>query len=314
MAKYRSKLPQLGGALFLSDGGIETSLIFLDGIDLPYFAAFDLLKAKEGRESLRKYYRPYLELAKTRGLGFVLESPTWRASREWGEKLGYTAADIAKINRRAIDLMAELRANYETKTSPIVISGCIGPRGDGYDAGKIMTPEEAQRYHELQVKVFSETEADMVSAITMTNVSEAIGLARAAAAAGMPVAISFTVETDGRLPTGQSLKDAITKVDVATGDDAPAYFMINCAHPTHFQSVLTSKEPWTARIRGVRANASKRSHAELDNSTDLDPGNPVELGAQYRDLRRLLPKLNVFGGCCGTDHRHLREIAKATAA
>jgi S-methylmethionine-dependent homocysteine/selenocysteine methylase len=313
MAKYRSRLPQLGGELFLSDGGIETSLIFLDGIELPYFAAFDLLKTKEGRESLRKYYRPYLELAKSRGTGFVLESPTWRASQDWGEKLGYDAAEIAKFNRRAIDLMAELRKSYETIDTPIVISGCIGPRGDGYDPGKIMSPEEAQRYHSQQVKVFSETEADMVSAITMTNVNEAVGLARAAAAAGLPVTISFTVETDGSLPTGQALKDAILEVDAATGG-APAYFMINCAHPTHFQNVLRGKEPWIERIRGLRANASKRSHAELDNSTDLDAGNPVELGAQYRDLRRLLPRLNVFGGCCGTDHRHLTEIAKATAA
>lgn len=313
MAKYRSKLPQLGGELFLSDGGIETSLIFLDGIELPYFAAFDLLKTKEGRQSLRKYYRPYLELAKSRGLGFVLESPTWRASKDWGEKLGYSADEIAKINRRAIDLMVELRDAYETRTSPIVISGCIGPRGDGYDPGKIMSPEEAQRYHAHQVEAFSRTEADMVSAITMTNVNEAIGLTRAVKAAGMPVAISFTVETDGRLPTGQTLKDAIHETDTVTGE-APAYFMINCAHPSHFQSVVNSKEPWIARIRGLRANASKRSHAELDNSPDLDAGDPVELGAQYRDLRRLLPKLNVLGGCCGTDHRHLMEIAKATIA
>jgi S-methylmethionine-dependent homocysteine/selenocysteine methylase len=314
MAKYRSKLPQLGGELFLSDGGIETSLIFLDGIELPYFAAFDLLKTKEGRESLRKYYMPYLELAKSRGLGFVLESPTWRASQDWGQKLGYSAEEIAKINRKAIDLMVELRDRYQTTaTSPIVISGCIGPRGDGYDPGNIMSPDEAQHYHSLQVKVFRETEADMVSAITMTNVNEAIGLTRAAAAAGMPVSISFTLETDGRLPTGQALKDAVLEVDAAT-KGAPAYFMINCAHPTHFQNVLNVKEPWIGRIRGLRANASKRSHAELDNSTDLDPGNPAELGAQYGDLRRLLPKLNVFGGCCGTDHRHLTEIAKATAA
>jgi homocysteine S-methyltransferase len=313
MAKYRSKLPQLDGALFLSDGGIETSLIFLDGIELPYFAAFDLLKTKEGRQSLRKYYQPYLELAKSRGLGFVLESPTWRASKEWGKKLGYSADEVAKINRRAIDLMVELRDAYETRTSPIVISGCIGPRGDGYDAGKIMSPEEAQRYHAQQIEAFNEAEADMVSALTMTNVNEAIGLTRAASTAGMPVAISFTVETDGRLPTGQTLKDAINETDTATGE-APAYYMINCAHPSHFQSIVNSKEPWIARIRGLRANASKRSHAELDNSTDLDAGNPAELGVQYRDLRRLLPKLNVLGGCCGTDHRHLAEIAKATAA
>ena len=312
MAKYRSKLPQLAGKLFLSDGGIETSLIFLDGIELPYFAAFDLLKSEDGRESLRKYYIPYLELAKSRGVGFILESPTWRASQDWGEKLGYSAAKIKDANRKAIDLMAELRSKYESERSPMVISGCIGPRGDGYDPGKIMSPEEAERYHALQVRVFSDTEADMVSAITMTNVNEAIGLARAAAAAGMPVAISFTVETDGKLPTGQPLKEAIEQVDSATAG-APAYFMINCAHPTHFESVLAADEPWTGRIRGVRANASTRSHAELDNAPDLDAGDPVELARQYATLRTMLPRLNVLGGCCGTDHRHLTEIAKAAA-
>ncbi|HEY7764760.1 MAG TPA: homocysteine S-methyltransferase family protein, partial [Aestuariivirgaceae bacterium] len=223
MAKYRSKLPQLAGKLFLSDGGIETSLVFLDGIELPYFAAFDLLKSAEGRESLRKYYVPYLELAKSRGIGFILESPTWRSSPDWGEKLGYSAANIKDINRKAIDLMVELRSKYESERSPMVISGCIGPRGDGYDPGKIMGPEEAERYHSLQAGVFSQTEADMVSAMTMTNVNEAIGLARAAGASGMPVVISFTVETDGKLPTGQPLKEAVEQVDGATGG-APAYF------------------------------------------------------------------------------------------
>jgi S-methylmethionine-dependent homocysteine/selenocysteine methylase len=310
MAKYRSKLPQLSGAIFLSDGGIETSLIFLEGIELPYFAAFDLLKSEKGRNALRKYYEPYAQLAKTKRIGFILESPTWRASADWGDKLGYSVETLAEINREAIGLMAELRGEYETGSSPMVISGCIGPRGDGYDPGKIMTPDEAERYHAMQIGVFSRTEADMVTAITMTNANEAIGLARAAKTAKMPVVISFTLETDGRLPTGQQLKEAIVQVDEATGA-APAYYMINCAHPTHFEPIFKSKEAWTGRIRGLRANASKRSHAELDNSTDLDAGNPVELAGQYRDLRKRLPRLNVLGGCCGTDHRHIAEIAKA---
>jgi S-methylmethionine-dependent homocysteine/selenocysteine methylase len=312
MAKYRSNLPQLNGELFLSDGGIETSLIFLDGIELPYFAAFDLLKNEDGRNALRKYYAPYAELATSKGVGFILESPTWRASPDWGEKLGYRADALAEINRQAIDLMSQLRSKYETPKSVIVISGCVGPRGDGYDAGRIMTPEEAERYHAMQIGIFSQTEADMICAITMTNVNEAIGVTRAAKAAGMPVAISFTVETDGRLPSGQTLQQAITAVDDATGAQ-PAYFMVNCAYPTHFSNVLEEREPWTARIRGLRANASKRSHAELDSAADLDAGNPIELAAQYREMRRRLPNLNVLGGCCGTDHRHIKEIAETVA-
>jgi S-methylmethionine-dependent homocysteine/selenocysteine methylase len=311
MAKYRANLPQLEGAIFLSDGGIETSLVFLEGIQLPYFAAFDLLKNDQGWDALRKYYAPYAQLARVKGVGFILESPTWRASADWGEKLGYSGEALADINRKAIDLMAELRSEYETVSSPMVISGCLGPRGDGYNPGKIMNPTEAERYHSMQIGVFSKTEADMVTALTMTNVNEAIGLARAAKAAEMPVAISFTLETDGRLPTGQQLKEAVAQVDDDATDGAPVYYMINCAHPTHFDELFKSNEPWTGRIRGLRANASKRSHSELDNATDLDPGNPGELARQYRDLRQRLPKLNVLGGCCGTDYRHIAEIAKA---
>jgi len=313
MAKYRAKLPQLGGSVFLTDGGIETSLIFLDGIDLPYFAAFDLLKSPEGRSALRKYYSPYAQLAKNRNMGFVLESPTWRASADWGKKLGYGRDALARINSDAIALMAELRAQYETPHSPVVISGCVGPRGDGYDPGKVMSVEEARRYHAQQIDVFSTTEADMVTAITMTNVNEAVGVTLAAKAVQMPVVISFTLETDGRLPTGQSLEDAIIAVDSAT-NAAPAYFMINCAHPTHFSEILGGNEAWAKRIRGLRANASKRSHAELDNATDLDAGDPKELAALYDELYRRLPSLTVLGGCCGTDHRHIEEIAMATAA
>jgi S-methylmethionine-dependent homocysteine/selenocysteine methylase len=313
MAKYRAKLPQLAGNVFLTDGGIETSLIFLDGIALPYFAAFDLLKSEEGRSALRKYYSPYAQLAQARNMGFVLESPTWRASADWGEKLGYGKEALARINRDAIALMAELRAQYETPRSPMVISGCVGPRGDGYDPGKVMSVEEARRYHAQQIDVFGTTQVDMVTAITMTNVDEAVGVALAAKNAQMPVVISFTLETDGRLPTGQSLKDAIIAVDSATGA-APAYFMINCAHPTHFSDMVGGNDAWTKRIRGLRANASKRSHAELDNATDLDAGDPKELAALYGELCKRLPGLTVLGGCCGTDHRHIEQIAITSGA
>jgi len=192
----------------------------------------------------------------------------------------------------------------------MVISGCVGPRGDGYDPAHVMSAEEAERYHAEQIRVFAATAADVVTAITMTNVPEAIGVTRAARAAGMPVVISFTVETDGRLPTGDSLKDAIERVDAATGE-GPAYYMINCAHPTHFEGALAGGEPWARRLRGLRANASTKSHAELDEAEELDDGNPAELGAQYRALRDRLPHLVVLGGCCGTDHRHIGAIASA---
>lgn len=307
--RYRHSLPQRGGALFLTDGGIETTLIFQDGFDLPYFAAFHLLRDGKGREALMRYYERYIAIAKADGMGFVLESPTWRASTDWGGKLGYSAADIVAVNRDSLQLMHDLRARHETATSPMVVSGCIGPRGDGYDPGQSMTPQDAEAYHRLQIGALADAGADMVSAITMTNADEAIGITRAAMKAGMPVVISFTVETNGRLPTGQSLVDAICEVDVVTGN-APAYYMINCAHPTHFKGVL-GNEPWTRRIGGLRANASKRSHQQLNDSADLDAGSPVELAGEYRELVRRHPQINVLGGCCGTDHRHIECIALA---
>ena len=313
IGKHRQHLPQLEGKLFLTDGGIETTLIFLEGLELPHFAAFDLLRERTGWDALRKYYERYLHIAVENRVGFVLESATWRASADWGDKLGYSKQALAEANRDSIALLVDLKKTHESRTTPIVISGCLGPRGDGYDPGALMSVKEAQDYHAEQIATLADTEADMISAITMTNTNEAIGLTRAAMAARMPVAISFTVETDGKLPTGQSLQDAIQTVDGATAY-APAYYMINCAHPTHFESELAKGGAWRERIGGLRANASTRSHAELNDSTELDSGNPRELGAQYRTLRRLLPKATVLGGCCGTDHRHVQEICTACLA
>ncbi len=310
MAKYRNNLPQLSGELLLTDGGIETTLIFHDGFDLPEFAAFDILQQAEGVDALRRYYKTYAAIAQAHQIGFVLEAPTWRSSPAWGEKLGYSAAALANANRQAIALLEDIRYEFETAQSKMVISGCIGPCGDGYTAEDMITPDEAEQYHAVQINTLSQTQADMVTALTMTYAEEAIGVTRAAKAVGLPVVISFTVETDGRLPSGQTLKDAIEQVDAAT-DNGPAYYMINCAHPTHFDDAFVVGETWTQRIGGLRANASALSHAELDEAETLDDGNPVELGYQYSELRRRLCNLNVMGGCCGTDHRHIAEIAKA---
>lgn len=310
MSKYRNTLPQLGSRLFLTDGGLETSLIFYHGIDLPYFASCELLLSPEGRDVLCEYYLPYIETARRAKLGFVLEAPTWRANPDWGTKLGYTREKLVTVNRAGITLMAELRSTFETKDVPMVISGNIGPRGDGYVAGAEMTPEAAAEYHDEQIAVFAETEADMVAAFTMTNINEALGIVVAAQRHRMPVAISFTLETDGRLPSGATLQEAIETVDAATGE-GPVYYMINCAHPTHFDATLNGGGRWIDRIRGIRANASKRSHAELDASSDLDAGDPVELGGQYAALLRAFPQIRVIGGCCGTDHRHVARMCTA---
>jgi len=313
MHRDRDRLPQLAGGLFLTDGGIETTLVFHEGLDLPYFAAFDLLKDEAGRHALRRYHRRHAEIARERGVGFILESATWRASSDWGEKLGYTPRELDEANRAAIELLRELREELETAGSPMVISGCVGPRGDGYDPGRVMSAEEAFAYHAPQVRAFAESDADLVTAITMTSTPEAIGVVRAARQAGLPVVISFTVETDGRLPTGESLGEAIETVDRATAN-GPAYYMINCAHPTHFEAELYAGGAWVERVRGLRANASRQSHAELDEAEVLDDGDPVELGRQYAELVRRFPHINVLGGCCGTDHRHIAQICTACLA
>jgi S-methylmethionine-dependent homocysteine/selenocysteine methylase len=313
MGKYRQRLPQTAGRLFVTDAGLETELVFHDGRELPHFAAFDLLRDDAGFERLRAYYLRYAEIAGAHGLGLVLETPTWRASPDWGEKLGYDRATLADANRRAVGLLLEIRSAFETPATPVVVSGNLGPRGDGYRPATRMSAAEARDYHAWQIGTFASTEADLVSVFTMNYVEEAIGVAAAAREHAMPAVISFTLETDGRLPSGQSLAEAIEQTDAAT-DGHPAYYMINCAHPTHFARTLREAGAWSERIRGLRANASRRSHAELDASTELDDGNPEELGAQYQALRPLLPRLTVVGGCCGTDHRHVGSICRALMA
>ncbi|MGD9596914.1 MAG: homocysteine S-methyltransferase family protein [Steroidobacteraceae bacterium] len=313
MSRYRHELPQLSGKAFATDGGLETTLIHHEGIDLPHFAAFDLLKSAAGTEVLRAYYARYARIARALQRGFVLEAPTWRANADWAAKLGYDARSLADVNRTAIGLMLELRAAHASAECRMVVSGNIGPRGDGYRADARMSIDGARAYHSAQIDTFAGTDADMVAAFTMNYVEEAVGVARAAQAAAMPVVISFTLETDGRLPSGDTLADAIRRTDDAT-DRAPIYYMINCAHPTHFERVLASAgehDNWRARIRGLRANASRRSHAELDASSDLDAGDPESLGAEHRALGALLPGLAVVGGCCGTDHRHVDAICRA---
>ncbi|WP_119272603.1 homocysteine S-methyltransferase family protein [Taklimakanibacter deserti] len=312
MSKYRQALPQLKGGVFLTDGGLETTLVFLEGVELSYFASFPLITTESGREKLKNYFRPYIELAKLKQVGFILDTPTWRASPDWAEKLGFSPDRLIAANRLSVDFLVGLRQDYAGLVEPLVINGVIGPRGDGYKVETRMSAEEAQAYHTMQMKVFSDSEADMVTAVTLNYVDEALGIMRAAKAHKMPLVISFTVETDGRLPSGESLREAIETVDRVSGN-YPIYYMINCAHPEHFEDVL-SAGAWLKRIRGLRANSSAKSHAELDAATELDIGDPENLGARYSALRAKLPNLVVLGGCCGTDHRHLTAISDACLA
>lgn len=306
---HRSSLPQLSGEPFLTDGGLETTLVFHEGMDLPGFTAFPLLRSEAGCAALRRYYRRYADLAAVFDVGLILETATWRASSDWGARLGYGARELAEANREGVALLTRIRARME-HSRPVVVSGCLAPRGDGYIPSTAMSAAEAADYHLEQAETFAATDADMLCAMTLNYSEEAIGVTRAAIHAAMPVAISFTLETDGHLPTGQPLAEAIREVDDATGA-YPVYYMINCAHPAHFSRVLSRGSAWTGRIHGLRANASSKSHAELNESSELDTGDPAELARLYAELRSTaLPHLNVFGGCCGTDHRHVECIAE----
>jgi homocysteine S-methyltransferase len=308
VANYREALPQLHGSLFLTDSGLETDLTFHHGQHLDHFAAFPLLDRAAGRATLARYYRDHAAPAQAHGTGFVLEAPTWRANADWGGRLGYGPGDLRSANQRAIDLLVELRGELAGHPAPVVVSGCIGPRANGYSRDTLMSADDAQAYHHDQIASFAPTEADLITAMTITYPAEAIGIVRAAGELGLPAVVSFTVETDGQLPDGTSLADAVRRTDDATGRGA-AYFMINCAHPDHIEPALEPGADWMHRVRGLRANASRRSHAELDAAPDLDDGDSTELALDYQRLLGRAPDLTVLGGCCGTDVRHVAAIA-----
>jgi homocysteine S-methyltransferase len=296
--------------LLLTDSGLETVLVFLDGMDLPAFAAFPLLEDEGGRERLRRYYREHLAIAADAGTGFVLETPTWRVNREWGAELGYSTDDLRRVAHDSIAFVDELAGEWQG-TGRVERSACLGPRGDGYVPGTtLMRPDEAADYHRQQVQDYKDAGADRVSALTLSYVEEAVGIAAAASDAGIPAVIGFTLETDGRLPSGTTLEEAISTVDASTAS-YPSWYLVNCAHPDHIAPAITEGAAWTQRIGGLRANASRRSHAELDEATELDAGDPEELAQGYVELARALPALSVVGGCCGTDVRHVAAIARA---
>src|SRR6056297_1267789 len=308
MSVRRNTFPDIETDLFLAYVGMETDLIFTQGIDLPGFASYPLLETEAGRALLRRYFSDMIALGQETGTGVILESPTWMANRDRGAAIGYSPDKIMDLNQQAIAMMAQVRA--EKGDVPTVLSANIGPRDDAYAPSDQMTADAAEAYHTEQVAALASTEVDVVSGYTLAYSAEAIGIVRAARRFGLPVVIAFTVETDGRLPTGMTLAEAITEVDEVT-DGYAAYFMINCAHPDHFRSVLVDA-PWVQRVKGIVANASRCSHSELDEAKVLDDGDPRELGEQLAQIRARFPHIRVLGGCCGTDMRHMQQIARAS--
>jgi len=297
-------LPQLSGDIFLTDGGQETCLIYDYHYDLPEFAAFPLLATETGRASLVRYYKEYVDMAKELGRGLVLATPTWRCSSHWGTKLGYTQDQLDQLNKDAVRLVADCGEGA-------VVTGKVGPIGDGYLAGKI-TVKEAHDYHRSQVSALASAGADLVCSHTFSSWEEGGGLAMAAKEVGIPLTVGFTVDIDGRLHSGQGLGEAIMAVDREAGS-YPEYYTVNCAHPDHFRTALEEGQgsEWIKRIGEVLVNASKKSHEELDRATQLDSGDMDELAKLTADLTRLLPNLFVVGGCCGTKMEHVKRIGKA---
>jgi S-methylmethionine-dependent homocysteine/selenocysteine methylase len=298
----------------VTDGGMETDLIFHHGVDLPHFASFPLVETPEGRALLEDYYDGYAAIARDTGMGLMLESPTWRASQDWGTLLGYSPQALAAVNQTAIGLLAEMRERYLASIPEVIVGGVVGPRGDGYHPDRLLSADEAEEYHTPQIDAFARAGVDLVTGYTLTHADEAIGMVRAARAAGLPVVISFTVETDGRLPTGDSLARAVATVDDAGGPD---HFLVNCAHPLHLAFALAEPGAWRDRIAGLRCNASTKSHAELDEATELDEGDLDLFVSAHARLNPLLPNLSIIGGCCGTDSRHVASLcarARPTAS
>lgn len=289
---------------YLTDGGFETWMFFIEGFEAPEFAAIVLMDDEAAREKMRKYFERFLHMAKVAQTGFILDTNTWRGCVQWATKLGKSQQQLLRLSEDAVNFAQDIRTSWKSDVTPILINGVVGPAGDAYDAKIAPSEAQAEQLHGPQIDVLNATGVDMISALTITNVAEAVGITRAAQKRNLPCVISFTVETDGRLPSGLSLAEAIFQTDQKT-DNGPLYYMLNCAHPEHFRDVLQTNESWVARIGGVRANASRMSHEELDNSEQLDDGNPQEFGDLHLDVAKLLPALRVVGGCCGTDHRHI---------
>ncbi len=290
----------------VTDAGLETWLLFDRGVDLPAFAAYPLAGTADGRALLTDYYERFVVIARDVGAALVLEAPTWRANPDWAATLGHDRDQLARLIAESVSVVDDLRGRWHGD-QPFLVGGAVGPRGDGYRIDDAMSAREAAAYHSFQLDCLAATPVDVATALTICYVEEAIGIALAARDAGLPIVLSFTVETDGHLPSGATLADAIGEIDDATGG-YPLHYMVNCAHPTHLD-LGRIDGAWLGRLRGLHANASAKSHAELDEAAELDRGDPDDLAAHYAELGRRLPALHVIGGCCGTDERHVEAIA-----
>ena len=301
--------PRLDNKFYLTEGGSETEIMYKWGFELPEFEMYPLLDNPQADEIIRNMFRRYFEVAAQHDTGMLLNGHDYRASPDWGAKLGYSPEALRNMQHRVIDFLDGMRAEYADRVSDVYIAACIGPRGDAYGSGGEITADEAEDYHSVQLKNLDGTAADMAVAATFNNVPEAIGVIRAANGAGRPIGVSLTLTPEGRLRSGPGLGEAIETIDEAT-DGGAAWFGTNCSHPLEFEPALAEQGPWLDRLRYIRPNAARMDKIALCSLGHLEDGDPVELGGQMGEVARRLPRADIIGGCCGTDERHLSEIAR----
>lgn len=293
------------GGNVMINGGLETTLIYKHNLDLPFFSCIDLFKTEETKQIMYDYYLDYVKAAKKYNVPVIIDTPTWRFNKDWAIQSGYNDQQLANRNKEAVDLVRGLKDVYDN----VIISGELGPRYDGYVISEKMTTEEAQQYHSAQVESFSSSNVDIITAATMNYVEEALGVTLAAKSTSTPLVVSFTLSSEGDLPSGMTLKEAIMKVDTISGE-YPLHYMINCVHPVYFAELLKKNkdQAWIKRIKGIRPNASSKSHEELDNLGTLDVGDMDELANYCKEIQDSCKHIKLFGGCCGTTVEHIECI------
>lgn len=302
---------QVEGRYYLSEGGMETEVMYKHGFDFPHFAVFELLKNPKAVSALQAMYRQYFDVVAKHQMVALVGGLDYRASPDWGALLGYSADGLSDMNHRCIDFLRDLAKEYIGEIDEILIQGFIGPRGDAYETNTVITEQESEDYHSVQLQTLKEADVDLASALTFNNIPESIGVAKAAARLDLPLCISLSLDGSSRLNSGPSLGDAIKTIDAAT-DNSVAFYMINCVHPLEYESALAD-ESWMKRIRGVRPNASVMDKISLCKIGHLEDGDPIELGNQIGDLFKRFPHMDILGGCCGTWDNHLDQMAQSVS-
>ena len=300
---------QQPGLMYLTEGGTETEIMYKHGFELPEFAMFPLLEQPAAVAELRSMYSRYLDTAARHGFGVVMGGLDYRASPDWAALLGYSPEALHDMQLRSIGFLREVSESYQADLPALLYAGVLGPRGDAYSLNRTITAEEAEDYHSTQIATLALAEVDLVEAMTFNNIAEAVGVTRAAARAGLPASISFTLDSNHRLHSGPSLREAIESVDAQTGEDRPAFYGLNCSHPLEFLPALEPGD-WFERVRCLRPNAAMMDKISLCTLGHLESGDPVDLGQRMGAISAQYPHIDIWGGCCGTWETHLDEIAR----